>query len=50
VIHPASSQYVSFDDETRAALGVSSDLVRVSVGIEAIDDILEDFDSALRGL
>ncbi len=50
VIHPASSQYVSFEDKLKVELGVPPDLVRVSVGIEAIDDITEDFDSALRGL
>jgi len=50
VIHPASSQYVSFDDELKSALGVPPEMLRVSVGIEAIDDIKEDFDNALRGL
>ena len=50
VIHPASSQYVSFDQKTRTELGIPSDMVRVSVGIEAIEDIIEDFDSALKGL
>lgn len=50
VIHPASSQYVSFDQKTRTELGIPSDMVRVSVGIEAIEDIIEDFDSSLKGL
>ena len=48
VIHPWSSQYVSFTEEARRANGITPDLVRVSVGIEAIDDILEDFDQALH--
>jgi O-acetylhomoserine (thiol)-lyase len=50
VIHPWSSQYISFPEESRLANGVTADLVRVSVGIEAIDDILEDFDQALKGI
>ncbi|RMG57956.1 MAG: O-acetylhomoserine aminocarboxypropyltransferase/cysteine synthase [Deltaproteobacteria bacterium] len=47
VIHPWSSQYVSFTEEDRYKNGISPDLVRVSVGIEAIEDIVEDFDQAL---
>ncbi len=49
VIHPWSSQYLSFAEEARRANGITPDLVRVSVGIEAIEDILGDFDQALRG-
>jgi O-acetylhomoserine (thiol)-lyase len=49
VIHPWSSQYISFTEESRLANGVTPDLVRASVGIEAIDDILEDLDQALKG-
>jgi O-acetylhomoserine (thiol)-lyase len=48
VIHPWSSQYVTFTEESRLANGITPDLVRVSVGIEAIEDILDDFDQALR--
>lgn len=47
-IHPWSSQYVTFAEEVRRANGISPDLVRISVGIEHIDDILEDLDQALR--
>jgi O-acetylhomoserine (thiol)-lyase len=50
VIHPASSQYVSFDKETRLGLGIFPDLIRLSVGIEAIEDILDDLEQALNGL
>ncbi len=49
VIHPASSQYVSFTPETRAELGIGSDLVRLSVGIEAVEDIVADLEQALAG-
>lgn len=50
VIHPWSSQYVSFPEESRRANGVFPDLMRVSVGIEAIEDIMADFDQALTGI
>ena len=47
VIHPWSSQYVSFTDETRKDIGIFPELVRVSAGIEAKDDIIADFEQAL---
>lgn len=47
-IHPWSSQYVSFTEDSRRANGITPDLVRISVGIEAIEDILADLDQALR--
>jgi len=46
-IHPYSSQYVAFDEKTRAALSIRSDMIRLSVGIEAVEDILEDLAQAL---
>ncbi len=48
VIHPASSQYVSFAEETRQALGISSDMIRLSVGIEDAEDLCEDLERALK--
>ena len=50
VIHPYSSQYVSFAEETRAELAITPDLVRLSVGIEAVEDIIADLSQALDGL
>jgi O-acetylhomoserine (thiol)-lyase len=50
VIQPWSSQYVSFTEESRRENGITPDLLRISVGIEAIGDILEDFDQALRAI
>jgi O-acetylhomoserine (thiol)-lyase len=50
VIHPYSSQYVSFDDPTREMLSISPDMIRLSVGIEASEDICADVDQALSGL
>ena len=48
VIHPYSSQYVSFEDATREELSITADLVRLSVGIEAVEDIYEDIGQALE--
>ena len=47
VIHPASTTHQQLDAEEQESAGVSPDLVRVSVGIEHIDDIVGDFDQAL---
>jgi len=47
VIHFASTTHQQLSDEALAAAGVSSDLVRISVGIEDVDDILWDLDQAL---
>ncbi len=48
VIHPASTTHQQLSDEALLAADVGPDLVRVSVGIEDIDDIIWDFDQALQ--
>lgn len=47
VIHPSSTTHQQLNETEQEASGVRSDLIRVSVGIEHIDDIKEDFDLAL---
>ncbi len=47
VIHPASTTHSQLTEEEQIAAGASPDLIRVSVGFEHIDDIIEDFNSAL---
>jgi O-acetylhomoserine (thiol)-lyase len=47
VIHPASTTHRRLSDEDQLLAGVGPDLVRVSVGIEDLDDIIWDFDRAL---
>jgi O-acetylhomoserine (thiol)-lyase len=49
MIHPWSTQYVSFDPVVKEALGIRSDMLRLSVGIEAVEDIIADLDQALKG-
>ena len=45
--HPASTTHRQLDDEELVAAGVSRDMVRLSIGIEHIDDILSDLAQAL---
>ncbi|MEY3541996.1 MAG: hypothetical protein RLZZ204_808 [Bacteroidota bacterium] len=46
--HPASMSHSSVPREHRLAYGITDGLIRLSVGIENIEDILEDFDQALQ--
>ena len=46
-IHPATTTHAQLSDEELAAAGVGQDTVRLSIGIEHIDDILADLDQAL---
>src|SRR5436190_1272230 len=48
ISHPASMTHASVPVETRTRLGITDGLVRVSVGIEDVEDIIEDLDQALR--
>ena len=48
VIHPASTTHQQLSDEEQAAGGVLPDQIRVSVGIEHIDDIIADFEQAFK--
>ena len=47
VIHPASTTHRQLTDEQRVAAGAGPDVVRLSVGIENIDDIIADLEQAL---
>jgi len=46
-IHPASTTHQQLTEEEQRAAGVTPDFIRLSVGIEALDDILKDLDQAL---
>src|SRR5436190_2363841 len=48
ISHPASMTHASVPKETRDKLGITDGLVRISVGIEDVEDIIEDLDQALR--
>jgi O-acetylhomoserine (thiol)-lyase len=47
VIHPASTICADYNAEEKALMGVTEDLIRVSLGIEDCRDIIEDFEKAL---
>jgi len=47
IIHPASTTHQQLSDEQQLAAGVSKDLVRISVGIEDVEDILWDLEQAI---
>ena len=50
ISHPASMTHASVPAERRAALGVTDSLIRVSVGIEDVEDLRADLDQALAAL
>jgi O-acetylhomoserine (thiol)-lyase len=49
VIHPASTTHSQLSVDEQKSTGVTPDYVRLSVGLEAVDDILYDLDQALSG-
>ena len=46
--HPASTTHAAMSAAARQAAGVSDDLVRLSIGVEDVDDLIADLDAALR--
>jgi len=48
ILHPASTTHRQLSDEQRAAAGAGPDVVRVSIGLETVDDIVADLDQALK--
>ncbi|NDO20024.1 O-acetylhomoserine aminocarboxypropyltransferase/cysteine synthase [Lachnospiraceae bacterium MD329] len=50
VLHPASETHRQLTDEQLAAAGIEAGMIRFSVGLEKIDDIIEDLDNALKSI
>jgi O-acetylhomoserine (thiol)-lyase len=50
IIHPASTTHQQLDDAAQEASGVSKDLIRLSVGLEAIEDLIHDLETAFNSL
>lgn len=48
VIHPASTTHRQLSDEELVAAGVGPEAIRLSIGLETLDDLIEDLDRALR--
>ncbi|HLM78321.1 MAG TPA: PLP-dependent transferase [Rubrobacteraceae bacterium] len=49
VIHPASTTHSQLSVDEQKSTGVTDDYVRLSVGLESIEDIVRDLDQALSG-
>ena len=47
ILHPASTTHRQLSDEERLAAGAGPDVVRLSVGIETVGDLIADLDQAL---
>ena len=47
MLHPASTTHRQLTEEQRVAAGAGPDVVRISVGIETVDDIIADLGQAL---
>ena len=48
ILHPASTTHRQLTEEQREGAGASSDAIRLSVGIEDVDDIIADLEQALK--
>ncbi len=48
VIHPASTTHQQLPTSEKAACGITDDMIRLSIGLEDLDDILWDLDQALK--
>ena len=47
IIHPASTTHRQLTDEQRTAAGAGNDVIRLSVGLETVEDLIADLDQAL---
>lgn len=50
ILHPASTTHRQLSAEQKETAGIRPEMIRVSVGLEAIEDIVKDFDKALRAV
>ena len=48
IVHPASTTHQQLTKEEQVATGVTEDYIRLSIGIEDVEDIIEDLDQALK--
>ena len=50
IIHPSSTTHSQLNEEEQKSTGVTPELVRLSVGIENLDDLKNDLDQALKSI
>ena len=48
IIHPASTTHQQLTEEEQLSAGVSADLIRLSIGLENVDDLINDLDQAIK--
>ena len=48
ILHPASTTHRQLTDEQRAAAGAGNDVIRLSIGLETVEDLIADLDQALK--
>ncbi|MGK4422187.1 PLP-dependent transferase, partial [Klebsiella pneumoniae] len=48
--HPAGMTHLSVPEARKQALGITDNLVRISIGVEDADDLIADFDQALAAI
>ncbi len=50
ITHPATTTHGKMTPEARAQVGISDNLLRISVGLEAVEDILADLEKGLKAV
>jgi cystathionine beta-lyase/cystathionine gamma-synthase len=50
ISHPATMTHAALGEKGRKAIGLTDGMVRISVGVEDSDDIIEDLDNALKAI
>jgi len=50
ISHPATMTHAALGEKGRKAIGITDGLVRISVGIENVEDLLADLDDALKAV
>jgi len=50
VIHPSSTTHQQLSDKAKAAAGISDDMIRLSIGIEDVEDLIDDLSQALANI
>ena len=48
ILHPASTTHRQLTEEQRTAAGAGPEVIRLSIGLETVDDIIADLDQALK--
>ena len=47
MIHPSSTIFVEYPDDQKESMGLRDTMIRLSVGIEDLDDLIQDLEQAL---